>query len=319
MSSAGPMSRRSLLQTGVAALAAGTLAETGMAPVLAAGPDLAKHPWIDAHSHVWSPDTDRWPLEKGQTKADLKPASFTPEELLAQAHPVQVGRVVLIQHHIYHGWNNTYLTDCAAAHPGAFAVVGMLDDQQPGVREKMDGLLKRRVTGFRITPFIYKEKWLSSEGMHAMWKHGAETGQAMCCLLNPEDLDGVAAMCQKYPQTRVVIDHFARIGATGEVRDADVQKLCDLAKHKQTHVKISAYYALGKKQPPYLDLVPMIRRVFDSYGPERTMWASDAPYQIDGNNTYQASIDLVKNKLDFTSAGDRNWLLRGTAEKVFFF
>jgi predicted TIM-barrel fold metal-dependent hydrolase len=126
----------------------------------------------------------------------------------------------------------------------------------------------------------------------------------MCCLLNPEDLEGVSAMCQKYPQTRVVIDHFARIGADGQVRDADVQKLCDLAKHKQAHVKISAYYALGKKQPPYLDLVPMIRRVFDAYGPERTMWASDAPYQIEGNNTYQASIDLVKQKLDFTSAAN---------------
>ncbi|MCY2966613.1 MAG: amidohydrolase family protein [Planctomycetota bacterium] len=312
------LTRRSLLKTGVAAIAASALPVVTSSTAHAAGPDLAKHPLIDAHSHIWSPDTDKWPLEKGQTKADLAPPSFTPEELFAVAHPVGVGRVVLIQHHIYHGWNNTYLTDSAASHPGAFSVVGMIDDQQPHADTKMDALLKKHVRGFRITPFIYKDKWLSSDGMSLMWKHAAKTGQSMCCLIDAQHLEEVGAMCEKHPHTRVVIDHFARIGADGEVRDADVAKLCALAKHKHTHVKISAYYALGKKKPPYLDLVPMIRKVFDAYGPERTMWASDAPYQIQGDNTYQASIDLVKDKLDFLTAGDRDWLLRKTAEKVFF-
>lgn len=316
------LSRRLLMQGGLAAMALGTtggMPSTGVANAAApAGPpNLEKHPYIDAHSHVWSPDTDKWPLEKGQTKADLKPASFTPAELLAQAHPVGVGRVVLIQHHIYHGWNNTYLTDCAAAFPGTFAVVGMIDDQQPGVVGKMDALKKQRVTGFRITPFIYKEKWLESDGMHALWKHAAETGQAVCCLLNPEHLAGVGQMCERYPQTRVVIDHFARIGADGTVRDADVAALAALAKHRQAHVKLSAYYALGKKQPPYLDLVPMVRRLLDAYTPERCMWASDAPYQIEGNNGYAPSFALLRERVEL-SAGDRDWLLRKCAERVYF-
>src|SRR5262245_36467638 len=43
--------------------------------------DTKAWPYIDAHSHVWSPDVARWPLVKGQTRADLKPLSFTPEEL----------------------------------------------------------------------------------------------------------------------------------------------------------------------------------------------------------------------------------------------
>ena len=83
-------------------------------------------------------------------------------------------------------------------------------------------------------------------------------------------------------------------------------------------VKISAYYALGKKMPPYDDLIPLIRRVCDSFGPARLMWASDCPYQLGGTNTYGASIDLIKKRIDFLSADDRQWLLRKTAEKVFF-
>ena len=104
----------------------------------------------------------------------------------------------------------------------------------------------------------------------------------------------------------------------GTIRDADVAKLCDLAKHKTVHVKLSAYYALGKKQPPHEELLPMIRRVLDAYGPERCMWASDSPYQVEPPNTYQASIELIRDRLTGISDGDRQWLLRKTAEKVFF-
>ena len=38
--------------------------------------NLDKHPYIDAHSHVWSPDTKRWPLANNKTQADLAPPSF---------------------------------------------------------------------------------------------------------------------------------------------------------------------------------------------------------------------------------------------------
>ena len=75
----------------------------------------------------------------------------------------------------------------------------------------------------------------------------------------------------------------------------------------------------GKKQPPYLDLMPMIKRLFDAYGPDRLMWASDCPYQLSGSNTYAASIALVHDHLDFVSAEDRRKLLCTTAENTFFF
>jgi predicted TIM-barrel fold metal-dependent hydrolase len=91
-----------------------------------------------------------------------------------------------------------------------------------------------------------------------------------------------------------------------------------LAKHKRVSVKISAYYALGKKQPPYDDLAPLIRRVLDAFGVERCMWASDSPYQVVPPHTYAASIALVRDRLSGLSAGDKQWLLTKTAERVYF-
>jgi predicted TIM-barrel fold metal-dependent hydrolase len=280
--------------------------------------DLKKLPYIDAHSHVWSPDVERWPLVNGQTRTDLKPLSFTPEELFALAEPEKVGRVVLIQHSGYHLWDNSYILDSAKRFPGRFSLVAMIDDHGPSHDAKLRELLPLGVRGLRITPRIHGEKWLEGAGMEALWRTAAETGQNMCCLIDAKELPRVAGMCQKHPQTPVVIDHFARVGVDGTIREADLQALCDLAKHKRVTVKLSAYYALGKKEPPHDELIPMIRRVLDAYGVERCMWASDAPYQVQPPNNYAASIALIRDRISGLSAGDKEWLLTKTAERVFF-
>ena len=276
--------------------------------------------WIDAHSHIWTRDVEKFPLADGQTLDDLSPPSFTDAELLKVCEPLGVRRAVLIQHHIYHGWDNTYLVDAAKRHPDRFRVVGMVDDLSPKPGEQMTQLLSKHVTGFRITPWIRgAEEWLDGSGMAEMWKTAAETGQAICCLIDPSDLEAVGKMCQRHPDTPVVIDHFARIGVDGMIRNSDVKSLCEFHKIKSVKVKVSAYYALGKKKPPYDDLVPMIRQLLDAFGPERLMWASDSPYQLGDGNSYQASLELVQKRIDFLSQGDREWLLRKTAAETYHF
>ncbi len=307
--------RRDVLRAGLMGVS-GLVVNSAIDPSAAAA--LAETGLIDAHSHIWTRDVKRFPLAKGATVDDLDPPSFTAEELLEVARPVGVNRVVLIQHHTYHGYDNSYLIDAARRYPGTFKVVGMVDDLQPRPQDAMQRLLKQHVTGFRITPWIHKQKWLDSAGMAAMWRCAAETRQAMCCLIDPADIQAVGRMCERFPDTPVVIDHLARIGVDGKIRDEDVKQLCELARHRHTFVKVSAFYALGNKQPPYLDLVPLIRRVFEAYGPRRLMWASDCPYQIQGAHSYLASISLVRDRLGFVSDEDRQWLLGKTAEQVYF-
>ncbi len=195
----------------------------------------------------------------------------------------------------------------------------MVNEQRPRPDAVMRQLLSKHVTAFRITPSIRgRDTWLDGPGMAAMWECAAETRQAMCCLINPWDLTAVDGICQKYPDTPVVIDHFSRIGADGSIGLENVKRLCKLARHQNTSVKISAYYALGKKKPPYLDLIPMIRHLYEAFGPQRMMWASDAPYQLQHEHSYRASISLVRDQLDFISNEDRQWLLTRTAERVYF-
>jgi len=183
----------------------------------------------------------------------------------------------------------------------------------------MKTLAKQGVRGFRL--YANKKnvkKWENSAGMKEMWAYGADAGLSMCLLADPTTLPTVQRMCQAYPKTTVVIDHFARIGMKGPVRQADLDNLCRLAEFKHTHVKTSAFYALGAKKAPYTDLAPMIRQLRNAYGASRLMWASDCPFQVQRGHTYADSIALIRDRLPFLTPEDKHWMLRGTAEEVFF-
>lgn len=309
------LSRRDLLCAGAAA--AGTWMTVGDSASAEKPQDDSGGEYIDAHVHVWTPDTQRYPLAPGYTKERMAVASFTPEELFAVARPCGVRRIVLIQMS-YYLWDNSYMLDMMRKHQGVFSGVARVEEVGDP-RGKMRELARQGVRGFRIVSGNEGvDRWLSGEPMHAMWRCGADEGLAISTLINPQFLPALNAMCQKYPKTPVVVDHFARIGMDGTIRSQDLDNLCALARHKSVRVKISAFYALGKKKAPYLDLAPMIRRLLDAFGPERLMWASDSPFQTLGGHSYRESIELIRSGLDFLTANDRDWLLRRTAEKMFF-
>ena len=272
---------------------------------------------IDAHSHIWPADTETYPLADGFTKTDMQPPSFTPAELMAHATPCGVSRVVLIQMSFYR-YDNSYMLDAMRDQPGIFSGVAVVNKDDDPVT-KMKHLAQQGVRGFRIRPGRESpETWLNSDGMRAMWSCGADDGLAMCHLIDAEFLPSVERMCRKYPRTPVVIDHFSRIGVDGNIHSADLDNLCRLARFPQVTLKVSAYYALGRKATPYDDLGPMIRRVRDAYGAERLMWASDCPFQVQADHTYEASVDLIRTRLNFLTPQDREWILRKTAERIFF-
>ena len=273
---------------------------------------------IDAHVHLWTPDVKAYPLAAGYSRSDMVPPSFTPEELFAHCRPAGVERIVLIQMSFY-GFDNNYMLSVMRQYPGTFAGVAIVDENQAGTPQQMKSLHEQGVRGFRL--YADKSKaaaWSDSKGMQAMWSAAADTGQAMCLLANPDALPAVHRMCQQFPRTRVVIDHFARIGMTGTIVGSDLDNLCRLSEFENVFVKTSAFYALGAKKPPYTDLIPMIERLVKEYGAQRLMWASDCPYQVQGEHTYAASIDLIRRYMPSLSAQQKNLLLRDTAQKVFF-
>jgi predicted TIM-barrel fold metal-dependent hydrolase len=182
----------------------------------------------------------------------------------------------------------------------------------------MKNLATQGVRGFRISPGGFPPgPWLEAKGLQSMFRAGARENLAICPLIDPVALPALDSQCGIHPETPVIIDHISRIGVLGPIRKSEIDDLCQLSRHPRVKVKLSAFYALGAKQPPHLDLIPMIRRVYDAFGPKRLMWASDCPFQT-MKETYEDGISLVRDRLDFLSTGDKDWIMRRTAEESFF-
>jgi predicted TIM-barrel fold metal-dependent hydrolase len=280
---------------------------------------MALEPYIDAHSHIWTPDVAHYPLAKGFAVADMKPPSFTAEELLAQCRPAGVGRVNLIQMS-YYEFDNSYMLDMIKLYPDRFVGTGIVDPLAPRPDEAMRALLPKGVRAFRIAPNYSRlppARWLEPPGYASMFAAAAATGQALSCLIDPDAFPEVDRMCRRYPDTTVIIDHLGRIGVDGTVKANEVDALCALARHPKVLVKVGAFYALGKKKPPYLDLGPLIRSVVDAFGAKRCMWESDCPFQVD-RDKYSDSVALIREGLDFLTPEDRQWMLWRTAEHALF-
>jgi predicted TIM-barrel fold metal-dependent hydrolase len=282
-------------------------------------PTVAIEPYIDAHCHIWTPDVNHYPLARSFTVADMKPPSFTAEELLALCRPASVGRVNLIQMSFYE-FDNRYMLDMIKHYPDRFvgtAIVNPLGDDPGKAMEQLQG---SGVRAFRIQPRysgLPPAHWLEPPGYMSMFATAARTGQALSCLIDPSGFSEVDRMCRLYPATKLVIDHLGRIGVDGIIRDTDVQHLCDLAAHPRVFIKVGAFYALGKKTPPYFDLAPLVRAVVQAFGARRCMWESDCPFQV-VSHRYMDSIALVRDRLDFLTKDERDWLLFRTAEKTLF-
>ena len=277
-------------------------------------------PYIDAHSHIWTPDVAHYPLAAGFKVADMQPASFTAEELLATCRPAGVGRVNLIQMS-YYEFDNRYMLDMIKLYPDRFVGTAIVDPlAQP--RSLDAGARRRGVHAFRIQPRYGKQPpahWLEPAGYAAMFAAAAETGQALSCLIDPDGFPEIDRMCS--PISRNHRHHRPsrthRCGPGRNYPDADVKALCNWQGTPKFMSRSALFYALGKKKPPYHRPGSPDPRVVKAFGARRCMWESDCPFQV-VKDRYIDSLALIRDHLDFLTKDDRDWLLFRTAEETLF-
>src|SRR5262245_2621667 len=109
--------------------------------------------YIDAHVHVWTDDTDHYPLGPGWKKEDMQPRRLPPEDLFKHTKPAAVDRVVLIQMSYYHpkdqssqivdGFDNRYMLDIIALYKDVFMGTAVIDPHAEAPGRLMGELAKK--------------------------------------------------------------------------------------------------------------------------------------------------------------------------------
>ena len=293
-----------------------------LASLAAANP---QQPVFDAHVHIWTPDFAKYPLSPGFYPKDLGAIpSFTAEELLTHAKPAGVTVINLVQM-TWYGLDHTYILDVIRQHPQNFVGTGIVPAFSDATLASPDltmvalskgGIYAFRLLGRKNAPGA-PARWMEHPGYEKMFTAAARNNLALSFLMGPEDLPELDRLCTRHPEAPVIIDHICRIGASGKIEEDAVTALCQMARHKRVMLKIGAFYALGAKREPYTGLLPLIRRVVTAFGPERCMWESDCPFQVQKPHSYAASVALIRDHADFLSASDKEHVLFGTANRFF--
>jgi predicted TIM-barrel fold metal-dependent hydrolase len=325
-----PVTRRHwLLSAGATGIATRTASNPTLEVETAQPSTPLTSPIFDTHVHVWTGDTDRYPLAPGWKKEDLQDPSYSIEEYWEECRPYGVTHVNLTQM-TWYGLDHSYIIDIIRNDPEHFVGTGIIpaitDVALPSPERTMLALAKHGILAFRLRtqstrgPIGQNPQWLDFPGYEKMFRTAADHRLALSFLMTADDLPEINRMCARFPETPVILGHTAGISRK-PVREETAQAFCEVAKNKNVMVRVGAFCALGDLEPnySYTSRLPIVRRVIDAFGPDRCMWESDSPVNIPNlPSSCQAAVALLRDHADFLSTSDKEHILFKTAYDFFF-
>lgn len=269
---------------------------------------------VDAHAHIWSSNLRAYPWGP-HDQVPIPADRASAEDLVDVFDRVGVAGGICLQPRVY-GYDHAYLTDALQTHPGRLAGVCIVNPVRPGGPEELRTLVQEHgYRGLRLNPMAdANPDWLDGPEGDPLWRQAAELGVVVSVLIAPDQLSGLYAVAQRFPDIPIIVDHLGRCSP----RTSTDQKrsLLGLAHLPNVSVKVSALCTLSNESYPYQDLHPLIEACYQSFGPERLLWGTDYPHVLAGG-PYQLALDAVRHRMPFISSGDLAAILGGNAIRMY--
>lgn len=229
------------------------------------------------------------------------------EVLVAQMDEAGIDKAVLVQ---YGGqFDNTYEQGACKRYPGKFAPWGMVDTSEADAAEKFEEAVEiHGMVGFRVpvtaradgsNPFVFWEK-LEQLGV-VVTLSGDREGFA-----SPETAD----LIERHAGLKYRIEHIGQVRLDEPEPYPTFQKILDLARFSNVTIAYSGLY--GASEYPYTELIPILKMIYDAFGPQRIMWGSDFP-PVCFRETVSMNLALYMEGFGFLNDEDREWILGKTA------
>jgi L-fuconolactonase len=300
---------------------------------------------FDTHAHLIADDWDRYPARPftpDLPMPDRPGYSVTADALIAMMNAHDVSRACLVQRGHVYGYDNSYILDSARAHPGRLHPVLILDTQDPATAPTYRELVKTaHVAGFRMAnarPWLLDTAWMSSPSAMEVWKACADLGTPMTMIIFmnqlPYMLPLVKIIARMFPDLPILLDHGAMpFGMTQyEVKlaqDNGEPVVMPTAPHfgidrtiaifedvpnvhfKITEINMERLTSVGVRA------AHIVRRMVDSFGPDRLMWGSDVGQSMLWDYTQKTA--MARAAADFLTDDERRKFLHDNAERVYRF
>jgi L-fuconolactonase len=279
---------------------------------MTAAATISGHRILDPHVHVWKHDP-RFPFAPGAKVPDF---DATPEALLELMKANAVQKTVIIQV-IHYRYDNSYLAAVLRQYPGFFRGVCRVDPLDPAAPDHLSQISEQPgFRGVRLSPTgDASGDWIRGPLMPPLWKRCRDLKVPMTLLLPIGRVPDAQNLIEKLPELTVVIDHMADCPVDHSER---LDSLVALVRYPNVFVKISHTWSLSSQNYPWLDSQKLVKRLYDTFGPQRLMWATDWPIAKD-RATYSQRLTVVRDQMNFLNAEDKSWMLSKTIERVWPF
>ncbi|MCB1018910.1 MAG: amidohydrolase family protein [Bryobacterales bacterium] len=308
------LSRRAFLATAAAAL-----------PAVAARP---KGVLIDAHIHLFAKDQSRFPFH---ASAPYRPnTSASPQDLeeyrlfIAES---KIDHAVIVHPEPYQD-DHSYLEHCFEhePNPGFFKGTILFDAADSKSPARMRAIVQRfpkRIVAIRVHAMnppdeapvasgAIKNRDLRSAEMKTLWRAAGDLGLAVQMHMLPWHATELDPLAREFSSVPIVIDHLARSGMGNA---ADYEAVLALANHRNVYMKYSGVGYSSREAYPYDDAKPVVRRMYDAFGPERMLWGG-LGYTME---SLESNAKLLDRMFDFAPESARAQVRGLTAKKLFGF
>jgi len=273
---------------------------------------------IDIHPHVISKDVARYPFNPVGGKMSgwsvERPADC--DAMLAAMDKAGIRRSVLVHASTAYGYDNSYVADCAAAHPDRFRFIGAIDVTAPDAVDKITHWVKDRgMAGFRIfaqgsTTGEGAGEWLADPKTFPSWEAARKLGIPVCVQTRFGSFGMLGKLLAQFPDVKVIVDHGGYPPTEDGPPYAEAAAFFEPgSKHKNFYFKLTERnFDLLKKGNATSQ--SFIEQTIAAIGVERIAWGSNFPASP---GSLSDLVALGQRELAFLSERDREQIFSGTA------
>jgi L-fuconolactonase len=268
---------------------------------------------IDAHQHFVFPDRISYPdLEQAMPEINRP---LTPADLEPQIRAAKVDGTILVQA-ANDPAETRLMLDLASHTPWMLGVVGWVPLENAEVAATaLSQVAEPGLVGIRY--LIHREPdpgWLSAPTRLESLRVLAQQGLAYDLLaLAKGHLENAIVIADHVPELTLVIDHLGGPYVRGNRWEPWASIMTELAQHSRCVVKYSGLDPIGGSVEGYQ---PYVDHLFEQFGADRIMWASNWPATRLGG-PYRYLVEDSLRLLPPMAQGDRQHVFDGTARRTY--
>ena len=286
---------------------------------------------IDSHLHLFKSYSEDYPRPIHPGLAD-EDREILAKELIIEMESAGVDKAIVVPL----GPEDHYISELSREFPGKFATVGIYDEDATDQADNLDQRIElSNIQGIRVgfvdqqaTPDDDPEKY----AMFPLFKAMSERGLKVWFYAEPHQVVLFQRVLKMLPELVAVfnhcgfmisldnlsIDNHARPHFDVNIPPPTLDLLEEVASNKNTYVHFSGQYAFSHDPYPYADMLSVSERLFNIFGAERMLWASDFPWTMEIPG-YAEQLDLVGKLLPDISREEQELIQGGNAERLFRF